>query len=121
MVAAILEDEMGYDVNLTTAELGMVYTSLASGEEDLYMAGWLPITHEDYMEEHGDDIEQLGTVYDDARIGLVVPEYVEVESIDEMDEYYNEFEGQIVGIDSGAGIMQNTNEAMDLYDSLADY
>ncbi len=122
LVGAILEQEMGYEVELTQAELGMIYTDMANGNQDLNIAGWFPITHEEYYEEYSEDIDKISTVYEGARIGLVVPEYVDVDNIDELDEYSDKFEGEIVGIDSGAGIMQTTEDALEVYDdSLADY
>lgn len=121
LVAAILEQEMGYDVELTQAELGMIYTDMANGNQDLNIAGWFPVTHAEYYEEYGDEIDKISTVYEGARIGLVVPEYVDIDSIDEMGEHHEKFDGQIVGIDSGAGIMQTTDEALEVYDSLADF
>lgn len=121
LVAGILEEKMGYDVETTMAELGMVYTDIANGRQDFYVAGWFPATHESYLEEHGDDIELLSTVYENARIGLVVPEYVDIDSIEDMGDYYDEFDGEIVGIDSGAGIMQSTDNALEVYDSLSDF
>ncbi len=121
LVAGILEQEMDYEVELTMAELGMIFTDLASGDQDVNVAGWLPATHESYMEEHGDNLDNLGTIYENARIGLVVPEYVDIDSIEEMGDHYDKFDGQIVGIDSGAGIMRNTNDAIEQYDSLSDF
>lgn len=121
LVGAILEQEMGYEVELTQAELGMIYTDMANGNQDINIAGWFPVTHEEYYDEYSDEIDKVSTVYEGARIGLVVPEYVDVDSIEELDEHADEFESEIVGIDSGAGIMQASDEALETYDSLADF
>ncbi len=121
LVAGILEEEMGYDVDLTMADPGVVYTDLARGNQDFYVASWLPVTHGSYIEEHGENLDDLGSVYEGARIGLVVPDYVDIDSITEMDEVIDKFDGRIVGIDSGAGIMEATENAMDVYEILEDY
>ncbi|OWZ84627.1 glycine betaine ABC transporter substrate-binding protein [Natranaerobius trueperi] len=121
LAAGVIEEEMGFDVEITMADLGMVFSDVANGEQDIYIATWLPVTHESYMDEHSDDLENLGTVYDNARIGLVVPDYIDIDSIDEMDEHRDKFQEKIVGIEEGAGIMQNTNDALEEYDSLAEY
>ncbi len=45
LAKVILEDEMGYEVEDTMADPGLVYASLAQGDQDVFMDGWLPITH----------------------------------------------------------------------------
>ena len=53
-------------------------------KSDVFLDAWLPITMKDYMDQYGDSIEFLGEVYEEARIGLVVPEYVTIQSISEL-------------------------------------
>jgi ABC-type proline/glycine betaine transport system substrate-binding protein len=45
---------------------------------------WLPVTHGEYMKQVGDKVEDLGPNYEGARIGLVVPAYVDINSIEEL-------------------------------------
>lgn len=116
LAEAVLEEKMGYDVTSTTAEPGLIFTSLAEGDYDAFLDGWLPVTHESYMEEFGDDVVDLGYNYEGARIGLVVPSYVDVDSIEDLNDNKDLFDGKIVGIDSGAGIMAATEEAIEKYD-----
>ncbi len=84
LAEAILIDELNYDVTSTEGEPGVVFASLAAGDADFFLDGWLPVTHESYMDEYGDDIVDLGYNFEGARIGLVVPTYVEIDSIEEM-------------------------------------
>lgn len=116
LVKVVLEDKMGYDVEMTMADPGVVYASIARGFQDAFLDGWLPVTHQSYMEEFRDDITDLGFNFEGARIGLVVPTYVEIDSIEEMNEYKDKFDGKIIGIDPGAGIMQATLRAIEEYD-----
>lgn len=116
LVKVVLEDKMGYDVEMTMADPGVVYASIARGFQDAFLDGWLPVTHQSYMEEFRDDITDLGFNFEGARIGLVVPTYVEIDSIEEMNQHKDKFEGKIIGIDPGAGIMQATVRAIDEYD-----
>lgn len=115
LVAAILEDKMGYDVEMTLADVAPLFTSIASGDTDIFLDTWLPVTHESYMEKYGKDMEDLGTINENARIGLVVPAYVDINSIDELNAKKADFEGKIIGIDSGAGIMSTTEKAIQEY------
>lgn len=116
LAKAILEDKMGYQVEIQVADVGPVYTSVASGDADAFLDGWLPVTHASYMEEYGDKVVDLGTNYDGARIGLVVPSYVTINSITEMNDNAKKFNGEIIGIDAGAGIMKATDRAIETYD-----
>ncbi len=116
LAAVILEDEMGYEVELTLADVAPTFTSVANGSSDAFLDVWLPLTHESQMEEYGDDLVDLGASYEGAKIGLVVPSYVEVDSIEDLNTYKDDFDGKIIGIDSGAGIMSTTETAIDEYD-----
>ena len=114
LAKAILEKE-GYEVTLQNADVAPVFASLANSDADVFMDTWLPVTHQDYMERYGDKLESLGTNFDKARIGLVVPAYVEINSIEEMNDVKDKFDGNIVGIDAGAGIMKTTEKAIEEY------
>jgi glycine betaine/proline transport system substrate-binding protein len=115
LAKVVLEDEMGYDVETTMADPGLVFASLAQGDQDVFMDGWLPVTHESYMNQFGEELTDLGYNFKGARIGLVVPTYVDIDSITEMNSVKDNFDSQIVGIDSGAGIMAATERAIDTY------
>jgi len=107
----ILED-MGYEVKLRQLEAAPLYLGLAKGDLDVFLDAWLPITHETYWEEYKDGLEDLGVWYESgARIGLVVPEYVAINSIEELVANKDKFGGEIIGIDPGAGIMKATDRA----------
>lgn len=115
LAAAILEDKMGYDVELTMADVAPVFTSIASGNTDAFLDVWLPVTHESYLEKYGDDIVDLGVVYDNALLGLVVPSYVDINSIEELNDNKELLGGKIVGIDAGAGLMEATEKVIAEY------
>lgn len=115
LAKVILEDKMDYTVELTMADVAPIFTSLASGDQDVFMDAWLPVTHESYMKEYGDELETLGTNFEGARIGLVVPEYMNIQSIEELNDLALDLEGQIIGIDSGAGIMSTAETAIEEY------
>jgi glycine betaine/proline transport system substrate-binding protein len=110
----ILEDQ-GYQVKLSQLEAAPLYLGLNKGDLDVFLDAWLPITHETYWEKYKDGLEDLGVWFPDARIGLVVPEYVEINSIEEMVANKDKFGGEIIGIDPGAGIMKATNRANEDY------
>ncbi|WP_246542889.1 glycine betaine ABC transporter substrate-binding protein [Fusibacter paucivorans] len=115
LAKAILEDKMGYTVEITMADVAPIFTSLANGDQDAFMDAWLPTTHASYMDEYGDDLDDLGNNFEDAKIGLVVPSYVAINSLDELNDVADDFNHELIGIDSGAGIMKATDAAIEAY------
>ena len=115
VVQAILEDKLGYETKITPVDAGVMFQGVAEGSFDGMVAAWLPGTHKAYMEEVGDKVEDLGANLTGAKIGLVVPEYVTINSIEELNGAKDKFEGRIVGIEPGAGIMQATEQAITDY------
>jgi glycine betaine/proline transport system substrate-binding protein len=105
----VLEEKMGYEVTITSAGVGPAYTSVASGDKDAFMETWLPVLHQNYYKQYKDDIVDLGKVYEGTQSGLVVPSYVTIDNISELNDHVDKFDGKITGIDAGAGIMQTTD------------
>lgn len=85
VIGLVLED-MGYDVTLTQVEAGPMWAAVASGDADAIVAAWLPGTHEKYMEDYKDEVVDLGPNLEEAKIGLVVPAYMDIDSIEDLAE-----------------------------------
>ncbi|MCM3585463.1 glycine/betaine ABC transporter [Mesobacillus maritimus] len=83
VVGHVLES-IGYEVELVQLEAGPMFAAVASGDADALVAAWLPLTHADYVEEYSEDMESLGTNLEGAKTGLVVPSYIEVDSIEDL-------------------------------------
>jgi len=115
LMEAILEDKMGYKVKQVQTDVAPLFASLASGGTDVFLDCWLPVTHKDYIAKYGSELKDYGVSFDNAKIGLVVPSYVDIDSIDQLNANKDKFDGTIVGIDSGAGIMTTTDKALKEY------
>ena len=115
LAKAALEDK-GYDVKITPLEPGPIYASLARGDADLMLDAWLPHTHSDYWDKYGDKLNKIGESFSGGTTGLVVPQYVDIDSIPQLNDHVDMFDGKIVGIGSGAGIHRNTEKAIKEYD-----
>lgn len=117
--AYLLEDQlekMGYSVEMKTlTEAGPLYTGLAQGDVDVFPSAWPEVTHAEYMKTYGDQIDDLGTYYDNARLTIAVPEYSELETIDDLVGKGGELEGKIYGIEPGAGLTAQTQKMMPEY------
>lgn len=112
LAEVILEEKMGYEVEITAADVAPAYAAVAQGDQDAFMESWLPYLQKQYIKKFGSDLVDLGHVYKNTRMGLVVPEYVDINTISELNEHSEKFGGKITGIDAGAGIMVTTDEEL---------
>ncbi|MFP4113947.1 MAG: glycine betaine ABC transporter substrate-binding protein [Spirochaetota bacterium] len=115
LAQVVLEEEMDYDVTITAADVGPAYASVAGGDQDAFMEAWLPTLHASYMDEYGDDLVDLGVVFQGTQNGLVVPTYMIDDGVTTVSdladpEVVDQLDGRITGIDAGAGIMITTEE-----------
>ncbi len=109
-------EKAGYDVTLVAVDAGPLFQALAEGDVDITTTGWLPYTHESYWNTYGDRIDYVNeNIKGAARIGLVVPSYVTIDSIDELNSVSDKFGNRIVGVEPGAGITSRTEQAIDEY------
>ena len=116
LVKAVLEDRFGYRVELLPVTQDVMWASVARGEADAMVAAWLPVTHAEAYAKVKDQVDVLGKLVSGARLGLAVPDYVPLRSIEELDAYADMFNGRIVGIDAGAGVMRLTAKALKDYE-----
>lgn len=120
IVQKVLED-MGYEVKTPVLQTGAMYQATSTGEIDAFVCSWLPDTDRNYWEKYGDQLVELNNNYTSAQIGIVVPDYVEVDSLENLHEYKDEFEGRIVGIDPGAAQMIVVEEEVMPHYGLSDW
>ena len=115
VAAQIIEKKLGYPVQLVPVAAGVMWQGVARGDLDMTLCAWLPVTHGAYWENFKSKVVDLGTNFPDAKIGLIVPEDVDVTSLADLEAKKAEFGGRIVGIDAGAGVMQKAGEAIKAY------
>lgn len=108
-------EKKGYKVTLKNADVAPVFAAVAGGDADVFLDTWMPVTHQNYMETFGQQVTVLNTNFEGAKIGLVVPDYVTIKSIEELNGAKTKFGGNIVGIDAGAGIMNKAEAAVKEY------
>lgn len=105
-------EEKGYTVDTPTLDIGPIFKGVASEDYDFFFDTWLPNTHADYWEEFGPDVEDLGVWYDNAPLTIAVPEYMDIDSMDDLLAIGDELDKTITGIDPGAGLSRVTEENM---------
>ena len=57
---------------------------------------------------------KTSVLFTDAKLGLVVPSYVTIDSITELNDHKDKFGSRIVGIEPGAGLMIHTERILSL-------
>lgn len=115
-VMQVVLENAGFDVKTSSLSAAAMWQSVATGDTDGFLAGWLPITHEDYYAKLKDQVVDTGASLQGAKLGMVVPAYTEADSIADMNDHVDSFDGKITGIDPGAGVMRLTEKVIEDYD-----
>lgn len=115
----ILLDEKGYDVELKNADKALLYNGVAQGKLDLTFEVWLPVSDKPAFDKVKDKVALVGPWLPEANLGLAVPDYVSIDSIDQLNAHKNDFKTTgsptIVGIDSGSSLMSLADQVKDQY------
>ncbi|MCO7517849.1 glycine betaine ABC transporter substrate-binding protein [Pseudomonas guariconensis] len=114
VAAEVIKQKLGYDVDLKPVATGIMWQGVATGKLDAMLSAWLPVTHGEYWAKNKDKVVDYGPNFTDAKIGLIVPEYVKAASIGDL-KTDDSFKHKIVGIDAGSGVMLKTDQAIKDY------
>ncbi|MEI2396895.1 glycine betaine ABC transporter substrate-binding protein [Paenibacillus phytohabitans] len=122
VVKEVLESKLGVTVEMLQVDAGPMWAGIADGSADAMVAAWLPGTHAFYLEKYGNDIVDAGVNLDGTKTGLAVPAYMDINSIEDLNnaEVAASLDNMIIGIEPGAGIMTATEAAIEAY-GLSDY
>jgi glycine betaine/proline transport system substrate-binding protein len=120
LAAKLIKDELGQEVELVQTDVAPIYQGVSRGDLDVMMMSWLPNTHADYYAKVKDRVETLGTIYDGAKLGWVVPAYIpesEIASIEDLKkpEVQEKLSATVQGIDPGAGLTRLSKKAIEDY------
>ncbi len=85
VIGQVLEQN-GYDVTLSQVEVGPMFAGIANGSADAMVSAWLPGTHIEYYNTYKNDLVDLGPNLHGTKNGLVVPEYVDIDSLEDLME-----------------------------------
>lgn len=103
-------DEKGYNVELKNADVAPVFSGLSTGDYDLTLDTWLPVTHKTLMDKYGKDISELGKWNSEAKLTIAVNKDAPIDSLDQLAANADKFGNKIVGIEAGAGLTEATNK-----------
>ncbi|KAA9030626.1 glycine betaine ABC transporter substrate-binding protein [Niallia endozanthoxylica] len=85
VVENVLES-VGYEVKLMQVDAGPMWAGIADGSGDAMVGAWLPTTHANYYAEYEGKFEDLGPNLTGTKLGLVVPAYMDIDSIEDLKE-----------------------------------
>jgi len=115
-VARLILEDMGYQVKLQNADVGVVYTGLSKGDINLFMDSWLPDMHRNYMDKYGDKIDDTAISYPNGELGWVIPANIaDINSVEDLRGKESLFDNKIYGIEEGAGMSITSREMIDAY------
>ncbi|MFC3931523.1 ABC transporter permease/substrate binding protein [Streptococcus dentapri] len=115
-VAAKVLENQGYNVKLVALDNSVMWKSVSNGEADATLSAWLPSTHAEQYAKYKNSLNNLGPNLKGAKLGLVVPSYTDVDSIEDLS---NEADQTITGIEPGAGVMTAAQKTIDDYPNLS--
>jgi glycine betaine/proline transport system substrate-binding protein len=115
-VTKILAEELGYAVEIVEGDIGFMFASLDTGDIDIWPGVWLPSIHKTYQEQYQDKYELGSAIFENAPIGWAVPKYVDIDSIEEIKGNEALFNGKVIGLEPGAGMMMVSEQIIDAYD-----
>ena len=95
-----------------------MWESVAKGETDAMVGAWLPGTHAEQYKQYKDKLDDLGENLKGAKLGIVVPSYMDVDSIEDLSDQAGK---KITGIEPGAGVVAAAEKTKEAYPNLKDW
>lgn len=102
----------GYVVTLQNTDVAPGFQGLSTGDYDLALDTWLPVTHASYVEKHGDSIIDLGAWNDEAKLTVAVNEDAPINSLEELAANPGVVGNRLVGIEPGSGLNRIMTDAV---------
>ncbi len=110
-----LEQE-GFTVELTDfSEWGIAYAALAKGDVDI-LASQINYVAADYFSKNKNRLEKISVLSHGMQQRFVVPSYMPIDSIEQLNEVADEVDHKIIGIEPGSGLMREADDALKAYD-----
>lgn len=111
--------QKGYHVTLQPGDKAIIYSGVAQGKLDMTFEVWLPSADGAPYAAVQSRVEKIGPWFPQAALGLAVPDYVKVDSIDQLNAngalFLHDGKPTIFGIEPGSGLMKLTARARTEY------
>ncbi|PBQ09321.1 glycine betaine ABC transporter substrate-binding protein [Pseudomonas syringae] len=108
-------ENAGYTVKVVSfSEWGIAYTALSKGDIQI-IASQTDYAAHDYWTKNKNRLEKLSPVSFGLYQGIAVPKYVDIDSVDQLNDNADKFSGKIIGIEPGSGLMSDAANAVTGY------
>lgn len=108
-------EKQGYKVESTSfSEWGIAYGALSKGDVDI-LASQINYAAGDYWAKNKNRLEKISVVSHGLLQGVVVPSYMPIDSIDQLNDVKDKVGGRIIGIEPGSGLMRELGAAVKEY------
>ncbi|WP_109212336.1 MULTISPECIES: glycine betaine ABC transporter substrate-binding protein [Microbacterium] len=106
-------EKNGYTVDIKElSEIATMYVAASEGDVDTFSTSPSTI-HKQYWDKYQDDLEIVGSYYEDASIFLAVPDYAsDLQSIEDLPDHAEELNSTIVSIEPGAGVVSTAKDVV---------
>ncbi|KXU37788.1 glycine/betaine ABC transporter [Ventosimonas gracilis] len=105
----------GHKVELTTfSEQGILFAALAKGDIEI-TPNYLNYVNIENWKKYNRRLEKVSVVTHGLYQCLVVPSYVPINSIEELNSVKEQMGGKIIGIETGSGLYRETEQAVKAY------
>ncbi|MFZ5597204.1 MAG: glycine betaine ABC transporter substrate-binding protein [Bacillota bacterium] len=95
VIKKVLEDQ-GYNVTIKKIETMPMYYNIGAGKVDAIVTSWLPVSHFQDYKAVSKYIKRLNKNFEGTTYGLVVPDYVTISSIEELNSSKDKFNGKML-------------------------
>lgn len=110
----LLEDS-GYNVKVIEfSEWGIAYAALTKGDIQV-LASQTDYAANDYWNKNKNRLEKLSPVSYGLYQAIAVPKYVDIDSIEQLNDNAEKFGNKIIGIEPGSGLMNDASKAIKDY------
>lgn len=108
-------ENAGYTVKVVSfSEWGIAYAALIKGDIQIITSQTDYAAH-DYWTKNKNRLEKLSPVSFGLYQGIAVPKYVDIDSVDQLNDNADKFSGKIIGIEPGSGLMSDATNAVSGY------
>jgi len=108
-------EEEGFTVELTEfAEQGILFAALNRGDVEIVSTQINYVTY-DHWKRYNRRLEKISVVSHGVYQSLVVPSYMPIDSVEQLNTIADQVNGKIIGIETGAMLYQETARAIDAY------
>ncbi len=108
LTKVLFEEDLGYQsVEIKTLDVPLLFKGVGGGDLAAFQDVWMP-NHEDLLANVEDQVEHLDPWFDgETKFGLAVPDYMEVESLADLNDSPAEV---IIGIEPGTPMVEQVNK-----------